>query len=56
VVVSVLTGEAEDRCISGYTHGPNKDKGRVVPEESKGRVTEPINPSRAHKTCHSTGE
>jgi hypothetical protein len=26
-VVSGLTGEAEDWQISGYMHGPNKEKG-----------------------------
>jgi hypothetical protein len=41
-VVSGLTGEAEDRQIWGYTHGPNGEKGRVVPADSNGRVTELI--------------
>jgi hypothetical protein len=41
-VVSGLTGEAEDRQISGSVHGPNKEWGQVVPDNSNGRVTELI--------------
>jgi hypothetical protein len=39
-IVSGLIGEAEDRQISGYTHGRNRENGRVVAEDSNGRVTE----------------
>jgi hypothetical protein len=39
-VASGLTGEAEDRQISGYMHGPNKEKRRAVPEDSNVRFRE----------------
>jgi hypothetical protein len=37
-----LIGEAEDRQISCYMHGRNKEKGCEVPEYSTGWVTELI--------------
>jgi hypothetical protein len=58
-VVSSLIGEAEDRQISGYMHGPDREKkGRAVPEGSNGRVTELIEStvSAHHITkCNSSG-
>jgi hypothetical protein len=30
--LSCLIGETEHWQISGYMHGPNKEKGQVVPE------------------------
>jgi hypothetical protein len=57
-VVSGLIGEAEDRQISGYMHGPDKEKRRVLREESNGQVTELIGFSivaRHITKCNSSG-
>jgi hypothetical protein len=39
-VGSGLIGEAENWQMSGYMHGPNKEKQQVLPEDSNGQVTE----------------
>jgi hypothetical protein len=57
-VVSGPIREAEDWQISGYMNGPNKEKGRVVPEVSNSRVPELIESAvSAHHIakCHSSG-
>jgi hypothetical protein len=57
--VSGLTGEAEDRQISGYTRRSNKEKGQVVADDSNGQVTELIEStirSRHITMCRSGSE
>jgi hypothetical protein len=39
-VVGGLNGEAVDGQISGYMEEYNKEMGRVVPDDSNGRITE----------------
>jgi hypothetical protein len=57
-IVSGLIGVDEDQQISGYMHGPNREKWRVVPEDSNIQVNRTIESavSASHITkCNSSG-